>query len=129
MLSALPEGGILAACSHPGGVWCCLDAMHEVGVLLGEGWGYSGYVGASCSTDNPRLVDPRPRGVCVHKIELHARSAYMSRLEMVGAPLKWRPCIKGVISRLRRDSGLGRCRAVISERRASVRQGLVGSNL
>ena len=63
VLSALLEGAILAARSRPGGAWRCLDAMHEVGVLLGEGWGYSGYVGTSCSTDNPRLVDPHPRAV------------------------------------------------------------------
>ena len=32
-------------------------------MLLEEGWGYSTGVGGSCSTHNPRSVDPHPRGV------------------------------------------------------------------
>ena len=37
--------------------------LHEVGVLLGEGWVYSTQVGGSCSMDNPWPVDPNPRGI------------------------------------------------------------------
>ena len=37
--------------------------LHEVGVLLGEGWVYCVGVGGSCSMDNPWPVDPDPRGV------------------------------------------------------------------
>ena len=37
--------------------------LHEVGVLLGEGWVYCMGVGGSCSMDNPWPVDPDPRGV------------------------------------------------------------------
>ena len=37
--------------------------VHEVGVLLGEGWVYCMGVGGSCSMDNPWPVDPDPRGV------------------------------------------------------------------
>ena len=42
---------------------CRLDALHEGGVLLEEGWGYWGWVGPSCSTHNLWSVDPDPRGV------------------------------------------------------------------
>ena len=37
--------------------------VHEVGVLLGEGWVYCMGVGGSCSMDNPWTLDPGPRGV------------------------------------------------------------------
>ena len=37
--------------------------VHEVGVLLGEGWVYCMGVGGSCSMDNPWSLDPGPRGV------------------------------------------------------------------
>ena len=37
--------------------------VHEVGVLLGEGWVYCMGVGDSCSMDNPWSLDPAPRGV------------------------------------------------------------------
>ena len=37
--------------------------LHEVRVLLEEGWGYSTRGGCSCSTHNRRPVDPHPRGV------------------------------------------------------------------
>ena len=56
-----------------------------------------------------------------HKTELHARSVHMSGSEMVRAPLKWQPCIKGAIGRPRQDSGLGRRRAVASGPRVSAR--------
>lgn len=56
-----------------------------------------------------------------HKTELHARSVHMSGSEMVRAPLKWQPCIKGAIGRPRQDSGLGRRRAVASGLRVSAR--------
>lgn len=35
--------------------------VHEVGVLLGEGWVYCMGVGGSCSMDNPWSLDPGPR--------------------------------------------------------------------
>ena len=37
--------------------------VHEVGVLLGEGWVYCMGVGGSCSMDNPWALEPAPRGV------------------------------------------------------------------
>ena len=60
LLLGLVGGGRLGDC---GGCRCRLDALHEGGVLLEEGWEYCGWVGPSCSTHNPWSVDPDPRGV------------------------------------------------------------------
>ena len=57
-------------CTGRGGRCCLVEGreagdgvLHEVGVLLGEGWVYCMGVGGSCSMDNPWPVDPDPRGV------------------------------------------------------------------
>ena len=72
LLLGLVGGGRPGDC---GGCRCRLDALHEGGVLLEEGWGYCGWVGPSCSTHNPRSVDPDPRGVDRLEARLKAEPA------------------------------------------------------
>ena len=48
---------------HCGGCRRRLNALHDVWVLLDDGWVHFGWVGPSCSTHNPWPVDPDPRGI------------------------------------------------------------------
>ena len=60
---------------HCGGVRRRLGALHEGGVLLGEGGVHFGLVGSSCSTHNPWPVDPDPRGTGLLEARLKAEPA------------------------------------------------------
>ena len=57
---------------HCGGLRRRLDALHEGGVLLEEGWGHFGWVGPSCSKHDPWPVDPAPRGAGLLEARLKA---------------------------------------------------------